>query len=286
MLLQEEFDKVIAAYNDYIKGSKPKSSKDKINYLNTVFNSINMIIKLLALSSSGIDVDSGVFTAEQKAKRDAIGDRMFRTPVKKATKEIIAEISEVVKKETTAENKTKSNKEDMTMPTAKKPVAKKAASTTTTAKKKETAKKSTTKTTTAKKPDTNKTAATKAKSKARIEAEAKMKAIENIVAGKTAVDIISEELKAWGISTTGFTYTALAELPSLIHHAPTYDEVVNSISEHSKVSRATVSSAFTSLAKKADLSKSIYCFDLAHLPKELVNKTVIIEKLCEFCDDQ
>lgn len=272
MLLQEEFDKVIAAYQDYIKSGGPKNGTDKINYLNTVFNSINMIIKLLAISSTGVDVDSGVLTTEQKAKRDAISDRLFRNVAPTATNTTAASVP--VKEEAAVLNTT-NIKEEATMPTAKKSTAKKTTTSvsTTAPKKKPAPKKSSTKT------------ATK-KSKARTEAEAKMKAIEDAVAGKTATDIITEELKAWGISTTGFTYTALAELPSLIHHAPTYDEVVNIISEHSKVSRATVSSAFTSLAKKADLSKSIYCFDLAHLPKELVNKTVIIEKLCEFCDDQ
>lgn len=321
MILQEEFDKIIAAYEQYIGNGGPKNSSDKITYVNTVFNSMNMISKLLCISAGGVDVDSVVLTENQMNRRNAITNRLFHskstaqndeqietpTPDKEIEEVPVEEVESTViveeipvKEEAIAESNISTIKEENTMPIKKttttdattkknsttkkskvateKKTTKSASSTAakskTTAKKTSIAKKSTAKKTTTK------------KTKDRIEAEAKMKAIEEVVAGKSASDIIREELNAWGIPSNFFAYQALVELPDLVKHAPRYDEILDLISKHYNKNKATVSSALSSLVRKADISKSIYNPDLIKLTKEELTKTVVIEAIAEYCDQE
>lgn len=286
MILQDEFNKILDTYEQYIKNGGPKTSSDKIGYLNAVFNSMNMITKLLCISSNGVDVDSVVLTEEQKSKRTAIGNRLFRSTISEAVKtsdnspkaaqhEIPVGITN-----STVLN-TSNNKEENTMPTKKSISTDKKTTSNGAVKKSKTI--SEKKKATTEKPATKKT--TK-KSKELTEAQAKMKAIEDAVAGKTASDIIREELDAWGVPSEFFAYKALVELPNLVKHAPKYNEIVDLVSEHFGKSKPTVSSAFTSLMNRADFSKSIYNPVLAKLTKEERTKVAVIESIAEYCDTE
>jgi hypothetical protein len=291
MMLQEEFNKITTAYENYIKNGGPKSSSDRMNYINTVFNSVNMVIKLLCISVNGVDVDSAVLTEAQYNKRSAMGNKLFGSQtanaeeITKPSEDITEEESVVINSvsvedipsaEEQSEDTTIITEEDTDMP-AKETKTKKKTST----KKKAVEEPSEeTKKTTTKKRSTKKT------KKEPIEAEVKMKEIEDFVAGKTAVDIIGEELTAWGISSDSFVYKALVRLPELTKHAVKYAEVVDLIAADTGKPKGVISSAFTNMVKKADFSKTIYLPNFLKLTEEELrsNRDFVIEQLAEYCE--
>lgn len=313
MIMQETFDKFLKRYEEYVKSNTPKTMNERTTYINEQTNCITMLIKLMAVSAFGIDVDKQVVTnpnATNRIKSEAtklVKDIVSKT-VQPQNENTTSNVDNKIKEDATMATK-KTTSEKPTSATTKKtatkktvePVEKESSKTVSrstakkpTVKKTFTAKKSTS--STAKKPvakkstvaDKNapaKKSTRRPKSIDRIEADAKMAAIEKEIEGKSAADIISEELINWGISPDSFGYKALVRLPRVFKVGTAeYSTVIAKLSVKTGKSTATVSSAIANLVKKADFSKAKYIPVLAKMDKKNITKEKVVAELLEFCD--
>ena len=136
--LRDKCNELIERYEQFIAKGGPKkvTSQEKIDYINNQYNAINLINKLICISSTGQDPDQATVAQDSYTKAKNMAENLFRDkPVKKpAVKETpVNEEKKTETKKSTTKKKT----------TDKQPVDK----TTTPAKKKSTSTKKTTKTT-------------------------------------------------------------------------------------------------------------------------------------------
>lgn len=64
-MLQKEFDMVVKRYTDYTAGVT-HTHEEKVNYINQQYNSLNIISKMIALSSSGVPIEQQVSIATKE----------------------------------------------------------------------------------------------------------------------------------------------------------------------------------------------------------------------------
>jgi hypothetical protein len=147
--LRDKCNELIERYEQFIAKGGPKkvTSQEKIDYINNQYNAINLINKLICISSTGQDPDQATVAQDSYTKAKNMAENLFRDkPVKKTVTESKPINKKPAIKETPVneENKTETKKSTTKKKTTdKQPVDK----TTTPAKKKSTSTKKTTKTT-------------------------------------------------------------------------------------------------------------------------------------------
>jgi hypothetical protein len=167
--LRDKCNELIERYEQFIAKGGPKkvTSQEKIDYINNQYNAINLINKLICISSTGQDPDQATVAQDSYTKAKNMAENLFRDkPVKKTVTESKPINKKPAIKETPVneENKTETKKSTTKKKTTdKQPVDK----TTTPAKKKTTDKQPVDKTTTpAKKKSTSTKKTTKTTEKA------------------------------------------------------------------------------------------------------------------------
>lgn len=147
--LRDKCNELIERYEQFIAKGGPKkvTSQEKIDYINNQYNAINLINKLICISSTGQDPDQATVAQDSYTKAKNMAENLFRDkPVKKTVTESKPINEKPVVKETPVDEEKKTETKKSTTKkktTDKQPVDK----TTTPAKKKSTSTKKTTKTT-------------------------------------------------------------------------------------------------------------------------------------------
>ena len=147
--LRDKCNELIERYEQFIAKGGPKkvTSQEKIDYINNQYNAINLINKLICISSTGQDPDQATVAQDSYTKAKNMAENLFRDkPVKKTVTESKPVNKKPAVKEAPVneEKKTETKKSTTKKKTTdKQPVDK----TTTPAKKKSTSTKKTTKTT-------------------------------------------------------------------------------------------------------------------------------------------
>lgn len=72
--LEEEFNEINETYINYVSDESPKSLEDRVAYVNKQYNSINKILKMIALSTSGISLDNQIV---DQNKTEAMRNKLF-----------------------------------------------------------------------------------------------------------------------------------------------------------------------------------------------------------------
>ena len=300
-MLQKEFDKVIARYEDWVEQGS-HSHEDKIKYVNEQFNSLNLINKMIALSVNGERIE-----AQVKVQ----GNQKTEQPVHKKNVKPITKTNEVVVEEQIIEEDTIPQEEDMptkktTSKTSKaksttkkttaieketKPITKKSTAekkTTTTAKKSTTKKKTTKKEPTAAKETSNIKIEVTDSSKVDPE-QPKIDPVYDFKSDyiPTAKEIIEAEFESWGVKDLNMAATALVNLEDYAKlnedgSRPTYRDVLKAISvAHGGKTPASIGGMISRIIKKADFSKSKYIPVLAKYQANgvLTNEVLVLELL-------
>lgn len=71
--LEKEFNEITETYIKYADGA-PKSLEDRVTYVNKQYNSINKILKMIALSTSGISLDHQIV---DQSKAESTRNKLF-----------------------------------------------------------------------------------------------------------------------------------------------------------------------------------------------------------------
>lgn len=74
---EREFENISIRYEKYIANGGPKNHKEKVDYINAQYNSINLILKMIALSASGTALEEQVVTQSQIDRQAALHDNLF-----------------------------------------------------------------------------------------------------------------------------------------------------------------------------------------------------------------
>lgn len=72
--LEKEFNEINETYINYVSSELPKSLEDRVAYVNKQYNSINKILKMIALSTSGINLDNQIVDRD---KAEAMRNKFF-----------------------------------------------------------------------------------------------------------------------------------------------------------------------------------------------------------------
>lgn len=117
------------------------------------------------------------------------------------------------------------------------------------------------------------------------EIEESVALVDDILNGDlTIIDIFKEELENWGINDTLFGYKLIIDIANNVKAGMDYDEVITILANINKKSKGVVSSALGRLVKNADFTKTKYNDYLKSLAlNNEVTKEILIKELTDFC---
>ena len=99
---------------------------------------------------------------------------------------------------------------------------------------------------------------------------------------KTAANIFEEELDAWGIDKSSFTYECVMLIAEVGKAGMPYKELINLIADATFSNPGMVSIAFGRLVKNADFSKTKYNPVLKNIKQ--LTKEFVVSQLLDFCE--
>lgn len=215
--LKNKCDELIKRYEEFIsKDNSNLSVKEKIDYINSQFNAISMISKIISISSTGDNPDDIIVTAKKEESKN----------------------TEAAVDEASADKK---------MPEKKKKPPK--------------------------------------------EIEEKVKEAEealNEIDGKSAKDIIAEELDLWRIGKTTIGYRALISMPDIdLTPEMEYGDVLKALAINIKKSASSINTALIYMANNAVFSKSKYIPKFKKLDnlnrRNEITKEDIVKEFKDYC---
>ena len=215
--LKNKCDELIKRYEEFIsKDTSNLSVKEKIDYINSQYNAISMISKIIAISSTGDNPDDIIVTAKKEESKN----------------------TEAAVEEASADKKTPEKK--------KKPPK---------------------------------------------EIEEKVKEAEealNEIDGKSAKDIIAEELDLWRIGKTTIGYRALMAMPDIdLTPEMEYGDVLKALALNIKKSASSINTALIYMANNAVFSKSKYIPKFKKLDnlnrRNEITKEDIVKEFKDYC---
>ena len=108
----------------------------------------------------------------------------------------------------------------------------------------------------------------------------------NITDDTTTHDIITNELYAWGITNDTDEYTVIATILDLYHdiiEAPSDDEVIQAIADKLGMTTDKVNDTLANIINMAVFANSKYMPVFAKIPREAINRHILIDNILDFC---
>lgn len=252
-----EFEAINNRYKDYVSSSENKSHKERVDYVNSQYNSINLILKMIALSASGTPIEDQVVTQSQVNKKMEIHNNLFgNNTTNKVDKDTYEEIqSNTEFKNNNPISSTEINNEASIEEN----------------------------------PITEEIIDEMPKETDKSETYEESETINDNIIEFNAIDdmsvqqIFEDQLNLWGIKKDSFSYKCIMILADKGSCNMDYNQAVKLLHNEIGCNIGVISAALTRLVKNADFSKSKYVPVLNKLSPNELTKEFVIEQLLEYC---
>lgn len=249
-----EFEKIKKNYNDYIATGNADDQISRVDYINKQYNSINIILKKIAVSSTGVPIESQVVTNEEVTKKNIIRESLFR-PTKNKEEDIKIEKSDnIIDSDLNKEVESIGTEEPMVEINSD---------------------------TISSEDNTIENITESINSEYTLSEEA---SICNKLDMMTTEDLFREELEAWGIKEDSYSYLCVITLAKVGAPGMDVKDAIRAVANKLNSNAGIVTMSFNRLINSADFSKTKYNDLLLKMPKEKITKEIVISELLDFCD--
>ena len=249
-----EFEKIKKNYNDYIATGNADDQISRVDYINKQYNSINIILKKIAVSSTGVPIESQVVTNEEVTKKNIIRESLFR-PTKNKEEDIKIEKSDnIIDSDLNREIESIGTGEPMVEINSD---------------------------TISSEDNTIENITESINSECTLSEEA---SICNKLDMMTTEDLFREELEAWGIKEDSYSYLCVITLAKVGAPGMDVKDAIRAVAIALNNNAGIVTMSFNRLINSADFSKTKYNDLLLKMPKEKITKEIVISELLDFCD--
>lgn len=255
-----EFEKIKKNYNDYIATGNADDQISRIDYINKQYNSINLILKMIAVSSTGVPIESQVVTNEEATKKNAIRESLFRPTNNKERDTKIEKSDNIIDDDLNKEVESIGTEEPMVEIDSD---------------------------TISSEDNTIEDIAEPINSEDTLSEENNSTEVESIcdkLDMMTTEDLFKEELEAWGIKEDSHSYLCVITLAKVGAPGMDVKDAIRAVARALNSNAGIVTMSFNRLINSADFSKTKYNDILLKIPKEEITKEIVISELLDFCD--